>query len=514
MKKQLKKLLILIISIFTIPIIAKADMGTPILESYEVIVTNTKGAIVYDTDGKKTGDIIPYDTKLKASYEHKIGNKIYIDFYTPEETGLDIDGIILLSDIQVFNPEIDFSKFPKSTKQIKFYTIAETDLYKGPASAYGKVENVKIPAETRIDYTYEFRAEDYELLWIYTEYNGTKGWVYVHSYVSLTPHAIECTVARKSSGKILITSDRNIIDNSGNVIGKVKKSEEYEYTYITNREPKAPSYYIKKDNIEGWVSGDNNGLYTEGISEETEIRYLALEKDGMAIFEDSALTKKVEKTTIPYGTEITTTYCIDTHQDSEDEDYEIIISEICEIKYNNKNYWALIDDETSIKVAVVSDSRITTQDETEMYKNHYDDEALKIKIPADISLEPKWESFKEDEDGGNWYYVEYENQKGWIYIAQDNVEEPNDDVNSEDQNANEENEKVKEETEEKTLTPKQTAYIAIGTAALLAVGALFTILLINKNKKNKKENEEKIVEEATPVVEETKEPKETDNETK
>lgn len=507
MKKQLKKLLILIISIFTIPIIAKADMGfvLPSTYHYEVIITNPNGAYIYDWDGKKTAEKIPYDTKITIDYEETINGELYIEI---DGSG----GMIKFSDTKLYSTEIDFSKLDKNTAQIQYYTIEDTQLYKGPSTVYGKIENITIPANTTLDYEYE--TGNSQTQWIYTEYNGIKGWVYTLAFNDLEVYNIKCTVAVKSPGTLLVFGDQDVFDNKGNIIGKVKNFEEYKYIYYRLSGSIEKECYIKSDKIEGWIKLSNNLIVTKGASIYDENTYLTMQKEGIELFEDYGLEKKVNDLKIPYGTEYNTFYCISTgtpHGDSFG--YDNIVT-TCQVEYNNKKYWI---NEDFNELIYTYEFTITTKEEFQMYKYIDDTESLNVTIPSDVNLATKWKTYSKDEENGYWYYVEYENQKGWIYI---NTENSDTVVEDNQVNSTEEVETeyittdAIEGTEDDSLTPKQTAYIAIGTAALLAVGALFTILLINKNKKNKKENEEKIVEEATPVVEETKEPKETDNETK
>ena len=505
MKNQINKILLLIISIFIIPIIVNADMGVPSSYQYEVVVSNPQGAIVYDWEGKKTGEVIPYDKKITVGYEHTINGELYIETYyeNPDEDGYFV-GMIKFSDTKLFSTEINFSELNKNTENIQYYAWEDTELYKGPSTAYGKIENITIPKGTTIDYTYS--AGDMVTLWVYTEYEGTKGWVYVCTMDTMSIYDIKSTVVTKGNGKLMFIGNQNVYDRQGKETGKVKDLEEYEYIYYYLPEPKVCLYYIKDEKIEGWVRKEYFDPITGGISLYEENLSFAIEKDGVKLYEDYKLTKEVKNERIPYATEFNTYYWIWLEQDKDDnkddnkDDDEINLISSRQVNYKGKKYWINAEE----IIYKENEYEITTLEEYQMYKYNNKNELLNITIPSGTILGTKWRTINEDDSSeyqspNYWYYVEYENQKGWIYIDTENDKTQIKEKFDSEPDLEEESTNKSEVKDKKDLTPKQTAYIAIGVALLLAIGTAVTIVLINKKKKVKALE--------TPVAEDTKENK-------
>ena len=506
MKNKIKTIILTIICILTMPILVNADMGAPESYQYEVIVSNPQGAKVYDWEGKATGKVIPFDTKITVGYEYLINGELYVDMYLDDEesSNITLDGVIKSSDTKLFTEEIDFSKLSKNEDKTQYYAFLDTEMYKGPSTVYGKIENTTIPAGTTINFTYSSGGVEFGGgYWIYTEYKETKGWVFTYAMKDMSPYTIDCTVALVEKGKIMIIGDQDIIDHKGNVVGKAKDLEEYEYSYIRQTYPKTSEYYIKNDKIEGWVSGTFFGPSTEGAVHYNLGTYLAVEKDSIELYEDYRQTKKVKNLTIPYGTEYEEYYCVGVKINEQDDFDEENIIQSCQVSYNGKKYWMDAEIES---LYYSSDITITTKEELSMYKYMDNTESLNITIPVNKTLVTKWSYLENYEPRITWYYIEYEGTKGWIKIDESISEtEVEEEVISPEEEEEEIVEEPTVENEEKSLTPKQTAFIAIGVAVLLGVGALVTILLINKNKKTKKE-------EAVTEKEEVKEEKiETEN---
>lgn len=495
MKNNIKKLLILFISIFALPFIVYADMGAPESYNYDVIITNPKGAPLYTEEGKKTNTTIDFDTKITISYERLIKGELYLEYYSEEDEKY---GYIKFSDVKLFDEEIDFSRLYENKDKEQYYSYEETKMYKGPSAVYGEIKDVTIPEGTIIDYTHE--AGD---MWIYTEYKGTKGWVYIYDYNDIFPQAPKKTVAYVyNDSRVLILGDQKVYNNKGEEIGKVKSLTKYDVLYRSGSRKDIGELYIKGKDIEGWVK-ETGRFGADGAHFITEDVYksIIIERNGLPLFNDPEL-QEVNNITIPCGTEISTKYPIYLSTEGD-------ISS--EIEYKGKKYWINVGfekvaEENEVKIEGLVNSKT-------LYKYGNTDESLNIEIPAGENLVSKYsfieDTGEEDANGpiyNNWYYVEYEGTEGWIYIS-DNEQAENPTViipeeDEEEEEPSEDEEEEEDEEESQKPSPTQIAIVSVCVAVFLAVGALTTLLLINKKKKEKTTPEATEVVVEHPVVEE------------
>lgn len=487
MKNNIKKLLILFISILALPFIVYADMGAPESYNYDVIITNPKGASLYTEEGKKTNTTIDFDTKITISYERLIKGELYLEYYSEEDEKY---GYIKFSDVKLFDEEIDFSQLYENKDKEQYYSYEETKMYKGPSAVYGEIKDVTIPEGTIIDYTYGDGAS-----WIYTEYKGIKGWVYVFDYNGIYPQAIETTVAYVTKNeRVLILGDQKVYNNKGDVIGVVKNLTEHDALYYSNSRNNFGQIYIKSTDIEGWVKSTGefgaNGAYR---IEDEEYKILVASKNGIALFDDPEL-QKIYNITIPYGTKIYAKYFIHLSPDGD------VASQV---EYQGKKYWINANDSNVLMEEIVT---IESLGKTKtLYKYNNTEESLNIEVPANEKIISKYnyiEYTQEQNEYGTiyntWYYIEYQGTKGWIFVSSDPEKEENPVIIKPEDDKEPEEEKNKEKSE--GLSPTQIAIMAIVVSAFLAVGALTTILLINKKKKveiTSVAEEEKVVEETT-----------------
>lgn len=500
MKNNIKKLLILVIGIFVLPFIVYADMGIPDSYNYDVIITNPKGAILYTEEGKKTNVIINFDTKISINHDRLIKDELYLEYYSEEHETF---GYIKYSDVKLFEEEIDFSQAEENKDKEQYYAYDETKIYKGPSAVYGEVKDVTIPAGTIINFTHEV-----ESMWIYTEYNGTKGWVYIFDYNDIYPQAPKKTVALVSKDeRVVILGDQKVYNDKGDEIGTVKSLTEYDAIYYSGSRKDIGAVYIKGEDIEGWVKEAGRfGTNGAHFIYEEEYKSIITERKGLTLFKDVEL-KEATDITIPCGTELTTKYYIIMYTEGD-------ISS--QIEYKGKKYWINLNYENIAEEDILTIESLGKN--KTLYKYSDTEESLNIEIPAKEKL-VSYYNFMEytGEQSANdtpiyntWYYVEYQGTKGWIYIS--DLENEKDPTIITPEIEDEEEPEVEEETEEdeesQNLSPKQIAIISICVAVVLAVGALTTILLINKKKKvaptpvaeeepTPVSEEEKLVEETT-----------------
>ena len=162
-----KKLLVLLLMLLVVPTLVSADVGIPERSNYNIKITNTSGAYMYDYsyDGdtyNKTSTLLAPGTICESSFsygkylEAKCGDKL---------------GYLLADDI---TPILDASKLEFKKYKKQYYAYKETTVYEYPYFA-SKVAGTIAKGETfdiNICQTESFDS------WAYVNVNGVKGWIY------------------------------------------------------------------------------------------------------------------------------------------------------------------------------------------------------------------------------------------------------------------------------------------------------------------------------------------------
>ena len=494
MKNKIKKILLTIICILILPIVVKADMGAPSSYQYDVVIIDKEGTSLVDWNMKEITKI-PYDTTVTVLYEYSMNGELYADI---EYNGK--YGYVKLSDTQPLTGELDYSKLEKNTYNKKYYTIKETDMYKGPSLVYGKIEDTTIPKGEELTYTYS-TFDEAAPLWILVKYNGVEGWVYSYSYLEMSPYEnLECTVVlmAKKDSKLLVATDDAVLlkeaKEKSDETGKLSKDKVYEYKYYTNPYPKTTAYYIETKEASGWLL--NYGY--NGPGEDTIVIYnkrdILTLVDDLKVYANYDSEEPVKGVTIPKYTELTSTYEFSVKCDYDKGE----CNTATQVIYNGKEYWLLDQyyfsaNSENVSEITYSDSpiKLTLKKDAQIYEEaFYTDTKTDTKIPEGTELKVKFYDY-DWATNEKWYFVEYDGVKGWIKNENHDEEEITEDI-EEDEYPEEDEEKEtsdeKENDEEREgLTPKQVGIICLGGAVVLALVAIVTIKLINKKKAKKEE---------------------------
>lgn len=485
MKNKLTKLLLTLICFLALPIIVNADMGAPSSSQYDVVVTNKEGTSLLDWDDKKIATI-PYDTQLTILYEFTIDGELYGDVEYKEEYGF-----IKLSDTQPLEGTIDYSNFSKNEYKQRYYTLKDTQMYKGPSVVFGKIEDAIIPAGETLVYKY---ADE---VWSLVEYNGVEGWIYSYPYYEFELYdEVEYTItniAKKNSKLMVLTEDAVLYKDTkedSEVVGTLPKDKVYTYKYYTYPYAKTTAFYIETEEVSGWLMEEGyNGPGEDRVAiyEENDVLVTI---DELNVYEHYNDENPVKGITIPKYTELTSKYEFSVKWD--DETSSLKIASL--ITYEGEDYWIIYnesytDDYTYINGfnTSYSKSKLTFKKDTPIYEEVFNtDTKLDTKIPKGTEIIVKYSEY-DFETSSTWYFVEYNGIKGWItnkYIEEEEIiEEPDEDDYEDYEEEEEESDEEEEDEEEKeSLTPKQIGLICAGGAVILALVAIVTIKLINKKK--------------------------------
>lgn len=468
MKRIINNLLLSILSLFIFPIVAKADVAAPESSSYIVTVAKQEGTILYDWEMKEILTI-PYNEKLTILFETDIKGSLYGDVSYNGKYGY-----IKLNDT-IANPEdIDFSNLEENELNDKYYTLKETTMYNGPSPTYGIIKDIIIPSNTTLEYKYYSILSD-QIGWIYTEYNGTKGWVYVHGTPEYSYYEnVEKTVAIKAkpTDKILILSEEEKLYKEPNIeseeVYTLKSNNEYTYTHYIELEWPYTAFYINDGKAKGWYLVDNSH-YDNSKHSIRELKYIyILNKDGIKL-KDNYKDKKYNDIIVPEKTILKSEYSVRFNE-------EIYY----EVEYKDKKYW-MANGYINDYLMSFYQYNIKPVKEIKTYSDLKDyDSETETTIPKDTELKSFVFVHDYNDTLESWYYIEYNNEYYWIHDNKDlNIQQSY----FEEESEKKEPSKRKEESDTKELTPKQIGLICTGGAIILALVAVVTIKLINKKKK-------------------------------
>ncbi len=479
MKNKIKKILLLIVSIFALPLIAKADVGMPDYYAYDVIVTNPDGAQMYDWELKKMETIIPPDTKITVNFEHTYKNVVYLD-----TSYKDSDGFIKLDDIKVYDEKVDFSKLQKNPDNTQYYTIKETIMYNGPSKVYGKVKNVTIPTGTTLKYEYSAGGMEAPM-WIYTEYEGNKGWVLSYPYFEENT-LVE--VAKEKNNKVYIFEDkvevRELPGLEGKVLGTISKDQELTFKYYINTEPRVKSFYIETSDIKGWITYEYDPFTgKQPLTQMYVTNNTVIIEEGLEVYKHYNDKTPIKDIKIPYLETITSyySYIYDINETTND----MIYKEYIMISYNGNNYW-IKDISSDKKILPYEKIKMEVNKDTSLFAKQDKSEKLSDQLKEGTEVISLGRIFINNEE--SLYLIEYDDKKYWVDSNDLDYIEYIEDDPTEPISKEEPKKDKKDKEDEDSLTPKEIAFICAGAAVVLALFSVVTIILINKNKQSKKED--------------------------
>ena len=408
--------------ILFVPIFVFADMGSPIIEEYEVVVNKSGGVYAYINDDNKyvkTDKIIPYGTKTEVSdFESEEDGYVSIDY--DEET--DTTYYVKLSDTELVdkNYKVDMSKLSSKEKGI---VLKDTVIRKGPANAYESIGTIK--AGTKLDIRFFVSVDEdtgdtlYEIgiPFVYVEYNGKKG--FITTYNSTVAY-LEFTDG------IVSFKDVDIEDPVTNKKIGVLKANELLMKNVYRLDIWSSSYYVEYNGIKGLVN-----------------KYSFITKDN----------KKQEFTT---NKKFNVYDTLEVDMETYEKKLKVV---------------GTIDKNTIISSDIWDDM----YDECRIY---YEKGNVKGWIFA-----PNLESNNEDEENtpcyGLTYEIEDEEEDNEDIIGSDDNKDDIEKPSEEKLNGVEEI-PIQENNKENKM---QIIYLCIGAALLMSLTAVVTIILINKKRK-------------------------------
>lgn len=453
-------------------------------------------AVITKKDGFKCNDktTIPYGAIVMIREYYSIDEEPSFsieEYETNEEEPEYCNNYISYNDFELYTKDFNIMDYNEdsgirsfsSNKEVLILSKKGVKLYKSPSFSYDIIET--IPSGAKLNTKYYVECWEGKS-WVYVNYNGKTGWIYLLTYdVAYGPEKEE---------NIVVSSFMDELE--GNTL-----INEYYYTG-GSIEYQGMMYYVKyKDKM----------YFVSHLASEFEETLTLKNNTKFYEYGDSDDAKG----TIPKGTEIKTLY---SYGYEEDFWYYVL--------YNEKKVWILLSEEESDEYFYAED-----EDENDYYKDSISIENInflsnKVKLNERLDINIKLNNdsgeeikkillyFKNQNNEDKLVYINDINTKPYIKIENsdfddeeytlENIELEMDDSEqtkvvysiSEIENqsdykifitksAEEKKNETKEQIKEIHKINNKHLYIGIGSAISITITSIIFIILINKRRKEK-----------------------------
>ena len=523
--------------LLTVP--AFADGRGPAFTSYDVVCT--KDTPYYRENWERDGAMekkgtFPAGSTLTVEYEYETDGETY--GWVSLGHGDDQEWMyVRISDVELKNdtylPE-NAQKLPQS-HSVRVIAKGGVTLYAGPNTKYDKV--LTIPRGAKLTYSFGNDSDDYYRTWAYVTYLNKSGWIYV--YASDTKNGLAELPQSDQNAEIWVLSDDvkmydgisfgnmedELSDDWGpdaikerheepdRVVGTLKQGNKYTYRY-SHGQDYGTWYYVTAGLRSGWVfMSDANSRVAAATTQQRQSRFLTFKPIKLKLRE--APNAKAGGTTVsiagntPLGSEYYAENDYDTFY------YTTI---------QGQSGWYSREDADKCSAYKLDPedvyhgyyNRNESKTAAPIYKDILSRGKAVGKIPAGSLFTPLYYgSYEQMVDAEHseytwFYYVRYNDVKGWVdeqdlwtpdeEDAVETEEEWEDETDwdeeewEEDTGWDEEEEEWEDETDwedayddvydapKSGLSPMQIVLVCVGGAVILALTAAVTLLLIRRKR--------------------------------
>lgn len=523
MKKRL--FLTFILSLFLMPMIAKADMSAPTF-TYAVRVNNPNGAQAYDTEwaakeeklivkkDEKTG-IVKYDTTLYVATEEKIDGKDYLYVGFKKDTS---DFIVKAEDVEVAKDRVNYKDYENSTPKTGVVFREGAYLYDGPSYKFGKTkDNYMIPVGTTIKSYY------YDEIFAYVEVDGHKGWVYIYEYNGdISPYGTLGYIASKPSDvsypegyfntlytAIDLKAYKELANEKSESV-TIPTNTKLEIDLVYSYEPHNSAYRVKYNGDKYWV-----------VRNDTNIKLKNIDKNYVVLFDKAKIYK--------YPGDDNNYYKGDTGKIIPKYTKLIYENEMCldygegcfyEVTYDGTTGWIINDSEKAIleysgDLGTDYSKKYVLASDLKVYSN-LDKKSNEKTISKGTEVELIYLGYvsKLNELNNKLVYMVSKGAEGWIIFDESMISNSSEIIEIPEKPEKDPEPEIKKPTKKPIKsnkdeeTNKVMFYSIIGCSAVVLIGISVLVLTIFINKKKKKAalvNDEVKVEKTSIVKEEVKE---------
>lgn len=412
MKKIIKTSLITLLTFVMLvnPFCVHADMGMSIPEYGEVMIINENGAegTYWDINSHSELSInIPYGTIVEIYYDEAYSFTVNYNNYQVTISAYDVKPII-----DSFEPTDSTDKIPLSKMII---LSGDHYLYKGPSFSFDKVLDEKIQLNTIVEYEYYYPIMLNN--WIYCNYKGFDGWLYVDNdeyqnedildYVGTTATLKKFSKIYKSYDSVL-DENKSSEDDCYTLDFDCKVDVLYEIELF--RTGSARYIEISNKDIKGWV-----GLESLEYENADNVSLFLYSNNQINVYGDYNLSEIIDS--VSFNGEYTPISISQITLPVNNEDYYVGINylTIIKVKYDGDKEGYISMDDLYVGMDIESIQELKLNN----YKNKpiliYSDPLENSElIDETTKLDGVIKYYGYDSNYNSWIYFESDTSSGWI----------------------------------------------------------------------------------------------------
>lgn len=313
--KKLVSLFIALVLALGCVVPAFADMDGPFFLNYEAVIINPNGAEFSRWFNSKQEEItIPSGTVVMVTgeYEDKGQTEAFCTYGQ-------YSGTVLLSDIAKLNEKVGPEKAYKlKTPQTRICVNEKgAPIRKGPSESYDEIGRIPYKTKLKIDYVVNSGGADDgfgpDYSWSYITYNGVTGWVDTmqmyqnYDFVTSVDDNLVYTGEVLTLEDVRLTAKPDRVDEYNDnyyISGKIPKNTTLYFEYLYNG-IKDNYAFVEYNGAKGWLYLDECLGYTQDFISSTVVGkrgcVIAMDKSGVKLYTEPLGKGSFTGKTLPYN---------------------------------------------------------------------------------------------------------------------------------------------------------------------------------------------------------------------
>lgn len=396
--------------------------------TFTATVESQTGTVLYDQvwNSDMTRSImrpmavfVPNGTNLLVTGEREFEGEVYLAVEYN-----DFEAYVQRSKVTIMRDSVgDDLAFPTAHKRI--IAVINKDgvaLRKGPSLAYGKALEKNIPYGTELSYTQTNSQTEADAQWAYTEYKGTKGWVYIFQSGIEDIYDCACVLDDEDvyTGSLEILTDGAFLTEtayfaSPKVVSDIPAGTVMSFRYFYENLDYSVSVFVEYNGVKGWLH-TMNPKYKVAMSEKGGIYVLA--ENGLPMYKNPLDTDAEVIVTLPKNTNL----CVDKQYWYADITKDsIVVERWMNVEYNGTRGWIYSKDTSEYcYMDKAYDIKVNLPQGLEIHVEPDITSKVLGNIPEGKSITCAYElELKKDDKTAYWSYINYEGTNGWIFATEE-----------------------------------------------------------------------------------------------
>lgn len=362
---------------------------------------------------------VPNGTNLLVTGEREFEGEIYLAVEYN-----DFEAYVQRSKVTIMRDSVgDDLAFPTtSERSVAVINKDGIALRKGPSLAYDKALEDNIPYGAELTYSQTNSQAEALAQWAYTEYKGTKGWVYI--FQSGIEDIYDCAFVLDDediyTGSVEVLTDGAFLTEtayqaSPKVVADIPAGTVMSFRYFYENLDYSVSVFVEYNGIKGWLH-TMNPKYKVAMSEKGGVYVLA--ENGLPVYEKPLDTEAKVVTTLPKNANL----CVDKQYWFADVTKDsIVVDRWMHIEYNGTRGWAYSGDSSEYcYMSNVYDIKVNNTLGLDIYSEPDSTSGISGKIPNGEIVTCVYE-IADEKDGKTayWSYITYNGINGWVFATED-----------------------------------------------------------------------------------------------